>query len=77
MDIIREENVKAVEQARKDNNESNACKVFIDNALILIKEATLNQYNIIIATDITHDVWWQDKPGVSEFPRILLNQSHC
>jgi hypothetical protein len=72
MDIIREENAKAVEQARKDNNEFNACKSFIDNALILIKSATLNQYNVVIVTDQAHDVWWQDKPGVSGLPRNIF-----
>jgi hypothetical protein len=33
--------------------------------LIAIKEATLDQYNILIVTDQEHDVWWHEKPGVS------------
>jgi len=77
MDIIRDENAKAVEAARQENNEFNACKSFLDNHLIAIKDATKNQFNVIIVTDQAQDVWWHDKPGVSDLFRTpKTTQSH-
>lgn len=55
IDIIREQANKSKEAARQDDNEFIIRKNFLDNSVALLKDATLGQYNIVIATDIEGD----------------------
>ena len=55
MDVIRKEQQAAQEQQRTADNEYNIRKVFLENTVNKIKEATLSQYNIVVCTDQSGD----------------------
>ncbi|KAI8628983.1 hypothetical protein F5Y19DRAFT_476074 [Xylariaceae sp. FL1651] len=53
--LARQEAEALKEQARNDDNEFNIRKQFLDNAVQAIRDATYDQYNIVICTDQAHD----------------------
>ena len=55
MDLVRQEQQAAEEMQRTEDNEFNIRKVFLENTINKIREATLNQYNIVICTDQAED----------------------
>jgi hypothetical protein len=62
MDIFRDQASKVKEADRKDQNEFNIRKSFIENSVAMIRDATLSQYNIVICTDQSKDDF-QDLQG--------------
>lgn len=55
MNVIRQQQQAAEEMQRTEDNEFNIRKVFLENTINKIKEATLNQYNVVICTDQAED----------------------
>ncbi|EHK97849.1 putative Sodium/potassium/calcium exchanger 1 [Glarea lozoyensis 74030] len=62
MDIFRDQAAKVKEADRKDDNEFNIRKSFIENSVAIIRDATLSQFNIVVCTDQDKDDF-QDLQG--------------
>ena len=62
MDIFRDQASKVKEADRKNDNEFNIRKSFLENSVASLRDATLSQYNIVICTDQEKDDF-QDLQG--------------